>query len=304
MSCAAEINRLSDNLIKFPVSKPYAAIIGKNPSKGARSPLLWNAGFASLAIDTNMIAIDVSEVNLFDLLSELASDPIFIGGSVAAPYKEPAAEFFCDHLTSEAKKIGAINCLFRNEEGFLCGTNSDGEASLIAFEKAFGQVTDQNILVLGAGGTGKSVAVYFASRLTDKRQMSIASRGISGVTLAEQVGCRYLNWDDISLQIETADIIINCTSLGSTIQPGLAPLSLKTLNSLKKDVIIYDVVYDPSETPLLAMARQEGFTFLNGLPMNFEQAVIGFHYAVSQGNQNLEVHKIRLAMNSHLLDSK
>jgi len=296
MTVQEQINALSGNLVNIPADTSYTAILGLMPSKGARSPVLWNAAFESLSVDTRMIPIDVSELNILPILKVLEADPHFLGGAIAAPYKDIAANFCAANLTGEASSIGTINCLFRNRWGALCGTNTDGEASLIAFENAFGDVSQKRILILGAGGTGKAVAVYFASKLDGLDQLIISSRSNSATTLAKKLGCNSIGWSDTENESSKVDVIINCTSLGSSLQPGLIPLEKRAFENIKADVSIYDVVYDPSETPFLRAASLFGLRCLNGLSMNFEQAVLGFHYAATNGQNNLSVDEIRSAM--------
>lgn len=293
-----KINALSGNLVNIPTDMTYAAILGLMPSKGARSPILWNEAFKCLSVDTRMIPIDVPEQNILSMLKALESDPHFIGGAIAAPYKEIAASFCAMNLTAEAKSIGAINCLFRNPNGTLCGTNTDGEGSLTAFESIFGDINEKRILILGAGGTGKAVSAYFASKLDRLHQLTISSRSNSSAKLAKKLGCNSINWLEIEKESSQADIIINCTSLGSSLQPGLSPLKKQAIQNLKTNAIIYDVVYDPIETPFLQTAASAGLRCLNGLSMNFEQAVIGFHYAATNGQNDLNVDQIRSAMKS------
>jgi shikimate dehydrogenase len=301
MTVQDQVNALSDSFVSIPADTPYAAILGLMPSKGARSPALWNAAFESLSVDTRMIPIDVSEQNILAMLKVLEGHPNFVGGAIAAPHKEIAANFCVANLTAEAASIGAINCLFRNSRGALCGTNTDGEGSLTAFESAFGDVSQKRILILGSGGTGKAVAAYFASRLDSLDQLIISSRSNSALILAKKLGCNSIGWSDIENEVSQADVIINCTSLGSSIQPGLIPLEKRAFEKIKANTTIYDVVYDPSETPFLLAASSFGLSCLNGLAMNFEQVVIGFHYAATNGRNNLSVDEIRLAMNSAII---
>ena len=86
------VHKLIDNNISIPQSK-YAAIIGENPSAGARSPQLWNAAFRASSINAVMIPLDVSAENLYSLLDALQADLDFIGGAIAVPYKESVAEW-------------------------------------------------------------------------------------------------------------------------------------------------------------------------------------------------------------------
>ena len=144
------ISELVENKIDFEKLGLYAAIIGETPSKGARSPLLWNAAFKAHDLDQSMIPFDVNQKNIFQLLNELNDDKNFVGGAVAVPYKETVAQWLGGAITPEAKKIGAVNCLFRGNDGQLMGTNTDGEAARITYEDKFGSLNGKSILILGS----------------------------------------------------------------------------------------------------------------------------------------------------------
>ena len=144
-----------------------------------------------------MIPIDVTEENFKDLLSILDEDPAFSGGAIAAPHKESAAGHLIDNLTKEAKSIGAINCLYRNSNGTLCGTNTDGEGCLRAFEDTFGKIENKLILILGAGGTGKAASAYFAAAAGNLQRVYISSRSESALNLSRDIGCNSINWSEI-----------------------------------------------------------------------------------------------------------
>jgi shikimate dehydrogenase len=297
MTLSGEIKKISDNSIEVPKNNSYTAILGLNPSKGARSPSLWNTAYEGFSINTQMIAIDVSQKNFSYMYSLLKSDPNFLGGAIAAPHKEIAATLCNQFVTPEAKHIGAINCLFRNEEGSLCGTNTDGEGSLVAFESIYGDFENKRILILGIGGTGKAVAGYFVSRLQNSDQLILVSRSSSARKLSDKIKCKNLDWSKMNKELFEVDVIINCTTLGSAFDPGKSPIPKKYINKLRDDIFIYDVVYDPIETPLLSYASIRGLNHMNGLMMNLEQAVIGFQYAITKGRKNIKRDRIRLLMN-------
>lgn len=296
MSIELEINKLASNIVEIPNKESYAVILGLNPSQGARSPKLWNSAFTNFLISSKMIAIDVAPENFLDLLTVLEKDPTFSGGAIAAPHKETAASYIGNNLTKEAKSIGAINCLFRDVDGALCGTNTDGEGSLRSFENVFGKIEDKIILILGAGGTGKAVSAYFANASNDLKKVYIASRSKAALELSYNIGCNGINWSSINDILPKVDILINCTSLGSTTQLGESPIGPEDFKQLQSHAIVYDVIYDPNPTPFLKHANMLGFKTLNGNDMNFEQAVIGFHYAATKGKQDLDIINIRNAM--------
>ena len=137
-----EYSNLLENNYTHPKNKIFASIIGEHPSHGARSPKLWNAAFLSHKIDCQMLPMDVSQTNLKKLLEELDKDINFIGGSVTTPYKELVAGWLTpERMTPEASSIGAVNCLFRNKNGSLCGTNT-GSISKHLAHKTFKSATE------------------------------------------------------------------------------------------------------------------------------------------------------------------
>ena len=106
----------------------YAAILGATPSKGARSPTLWNAAFKAAGIDAVMHPMDVTAGDLPAVVAALKADPRFVGGAIAVPHKQ-AMLALVGRVEPEAARIGAVNALYR-DGGDLVGANTDGAASL------------------------------------------------------------------------------------------------------------------------------------------------------------------------------
>ena len=73
--------------------KNYTLILGESPSKGARSPLLWNKTYSELKIDQKMYPRDIALKNFGDEIPKIFDDKYFIGGAVAVPYKEKIIDF-------------------------------------------------------------------------------------------------------------------------------------------------------------------------------------------------------------------
>ena len=259
----------------------YAAIIGETPSKGARSPLLWNAAFKAHDLDQSMVPLDVSQKNIIRLLDELNSDKNYIGGAVAVPYKETVAQWLGERMTSEAKNIGAVNCMFRGEDGQLMGTNTDGEAARITCEEKFGSLEGKNILILGAGGAGKAVIAYFASAV-GKGKIIVISRSTKNKEYAEKICVKWAPWENLNTFLENTDIIVNCSSVGFGEQENESPLNDQQIDKLSKTTSVFDIIYQPEETMLLKKAQKRGLETLNGLNMNLEQAIIAYKYAAPE----------------------
>ena len=74
----------------------YAGIIGESPSKGARSPVLWNAAFQGLGVSAMMHPMDVTVKDLANVVEAMRSDRRFIGSAVAVPHKQKVVEFLAE----------------------------------------------------------------------------------------------------------------------------------------------------------------------------------------------------------------
>ncbi len=298
MSSQSKVNKYALNDVIFPSKDSYSVILGLNPSQGARSPSLWNKAYDYFDIDSDMIPVDVDENNFSALLNELKNDDSFVGGAIAAPHKETAAALIENNITNEAKIIGSINCLFRNKEGHLCGTNTDGEGSLLAFKNNFKGINllDLEILIMGAGGTGKAVSAYFAKELRNPKKLTISSRSNAGKELSLKLDSTFIEWKEIEKNLHRFDLIINCTSVGSNLDVENSPISESAFLTVKDSAVIYDVIYDPEKSKLLKMANEKNLQYLNGLSMNLEQAVIGFNYSASRGDLTLPNEMIRRVM--------
>ena len=282
-----DINKLIDNKFEIIGLEKFAVIIGLNPSKTARSPILWNAAFKANNLNFSMIPIDVKKKNLDMVLEILNKSNKFTGGSVTIPYKSDVANILGENLTEEAKNIGAINCIFKNEKNVIMGTNTDGEASLISYKKNFGDINNKSILLLGLGGAGKAVLNYFLKEITQGK-MYVSTFNESKYKFYENFkNINFIKWNEKSEILDKIDILINCTSLGFDNNIEKSPLKIEELSKLKKTTIVYDIIYNPKKTKLLKLSEELGLKTLNGLQMNFLQAVIAFNYAVKLNNNDV-----------------
>ena len=172
-----DIINLIENKINIPEEKFFCSIIGSNPSKGARSPLLWNTTFEKMDIDIKMIPFDCTENHIKKLLQVLEKNDFYIGGAIAAPFKEHVFNWLGENITEKSRKIGAVNCIFK-ENNKLIGTNTDGEAAVISIKKSFGQLNNKNVVILGSGGTAKAIAAYLIPELIPNGKLTIVGRDL------------------------------------------------------------------------------------------------------------------------------
>ena len=122
-----------DNKISIKRNEKFALIIGSQPSKGARSPTLWNMAYKKLGKKGKMYPADVKEKKLSKFIYSLKGDKKFLGCSVTIPHKEKIIPYL-DSLDSNAKKIGSVNHVINNF-GKLRGYNTDYYGSFFTLKK-------------------------------------------------------------------------------------------------------------------------------------------------------------------------
>lgn len=253
----------------------YAAILGAAPSKGARSPLLWNAAFKAAGIDAVMHPMDVAAGDLPAVVDALKADARFVGGAVAVPYKQAMLPLL-DRVEPEAARIGAVNAIYR-EGGDLVGANTDGAAALSQIEDLLGGphvLQTRRALVVGLGGAGLAVAAFLAGRVAE---LTVANRSrATADDVAARLGAMVAGWPVGPEVTSKVDLLVNATSVGHRDGPAGSPVEQRAVDVLPASAAVYDVVYQPEVTPLLAMAAARGLPSRNGLGMNLDQAVIAF----------------------------
>lgn len=280
-----------DNPIEITTAQ-YAAILGATPSKGARSPLLWNAAFKAAGIDAVMHPMDTRPEALGAVVAALKADPRYVGGAVAVPHKQ-AVGAFLDRLEAEAARIGAVNAIYRDGDA-LVGANTDGAGALSQIEALVGgadALRTRRATLIGLGGAGLAVATYLAGRTAS---LTLANRTRATADAASQkLGAIAVDYPLSPEVLEATDLLINATSIGHPDGPEGAPVAENLLSTLPEDAAVYDVIYQPRPTPLLAAAQALGLATLDGLGMNLDQAVIAFDKAVPGA---LSAERIREAM--------
>lgn len=127
-----KLNNFISNIINTKNSK-YVLIIGDSPSKGARSPTLWNNAYNYFRKNLKMYPADVNDKNLKELCQFLKFDKNFIGSSVTIPYKEKIIKFL-DQIESNANSIGSVNTIIKKNKK-LIGYNTDYYGSLFSLKK-------------------------------------------------------------------------------------------------------------------------------------------------------------------------
>jgi shikimate dehydrogenase len=252
------------------------ALLGK-PLRRRHSVVMHNAAFAAAGIDARYELLEL-EPDEVEAAVHDAHGPDWLGLGVTAPYK-PVVAGLVDEVEEEALTIGAVNNVVRREDGTLLGFNSDAPGFAMAVERALGRsMAGTQVVVAGAGGAAH--AVVFALLTGGAAHVTIGNRTRA---VAETLAGRFANLGRgpiepvelggaaFSRALASADLAVNATTVGM-IDRGITI----DVDRLPPHATVFDLVYVPPETPLLAAARGRGLRASNGSEMLIAQAAIAF----------------------------
>jgi shikimate dehydrogenase len=243
------------------------------PVSHSRSPRLHGYWLEHHAIDGAYLPFAVRPENL---ASALKAIPVLglRGVNLTLPHKE-AALSLVDRVSEEARRIGAVNTIVVDGDGRLQGRNTDAygflahlKASVPGWRPAPGPA-----VLIGAGGAARAIAVALLD--AGLNELRLVNRTAErAMALAREIGGNIVlvPWPDRAAALAGASLLVNSTTLGMTGQP---PLDLD-LARLPHEAPVYDIVYAPLETPLLATARARGHACVDGIGMLLHQARPGF----------------------------
>ncbi len=194
---------------------------------------------------------DIESIDLFPSLIKNTEN--LKGLNVTIPYKEVVIPFL-DKLNKKAKEIGAVNTIRITKENKLIGYNTDCygfKKSLTPFLKNH----HKQALILGTGGASKAIA--YSLKKLNIRYCFVSRTAKKGVEFTYNTLTK-----DI---IKQHQIIINCTPLGTSPNTELCPDI--PYDAITSNHILYDLIYNPSETKFLKLGKQQQATTINGLNM-------------------------------------
>ncbi len=198
------------------------------------------------------------------------------GMSVTIPHKEHAARWLDERdypVGRLARQCGAVNTLVRTEDGGWRGENTDAPGALRALESvpelAGEGLSGQAVDVLGAGGVAHAVVAALVERGC---LVTVYNRSPERAhALAQRLRCESKAWEQRAAG--SADILINCTSVGMAPDTRSSPISA---DRLRRGMIVFDTIYNPAETRLLREARGRGCRVVSGIEMFVGQAAEQF----------------------------
>ncbi len=223
----------------------------------------------------------------------------FRGANVTVPYKEAVVPYL-EKLSDTAKAIGAVNTIAVDEEGRLCGHNTDGQGFIADLAANKITVDDRRVLILGGGGSAR--AVTYALLSNGCKNVTILNRT---KTKADDIASSFRDmFKDASIetgpldreyikQVPLCDLVVNTTSVGLVANDDNMPWD-ENVRFIDGQVV-YDLIYNPRETPLLRHAKLGGALAINGLGMLVHQGAAAFSIWTGQRAPVEVMHKAALA---------
>lgn len=245
---------------------PYAEVIG-DPIAQSKSPLIHGFWLERLGLEASYRRCHVRPDQLGDYIARRREDPDWRGCNITIPHKIAALDHVADPGGVRAS-IGAANTIARDAEGALFATNTDAGGFFAPLSGV--KLVDRPVVVIGAGGAARAVLfalsrmdvgpVTILNRNVLKASMLLAAFGLKGQALP------------LGAALPPAALLVNASALGMAGQDPL-PIDLKPLPA---DAIVYDIVYAPLVTELIAQAEDYGLATIDGLEMLVGQAALAF----------------------------
>lgn len=259
---------------------PYAEVIG-DPIAQSKSPAIHRFWLDKLGLAGDYRAHRVSAGEVGEYLARAAADPDWRGCNVTMPHKHAALEA-ADRADPLAGRIGAANTLVR-EDGQIIAYNTDAPGFLEPLRDDLSQTHYFRMArIIGTGGAARAIVaalagegftLVLAGRDPAKARAMLDELAPEGEHHAAALG-HFAEPTDFAFDDRSGclDLIVNASPLGMRGQAGLA----FDMSHAPPGSIVYDIVTDPVETPLLESARGAGFRTVDGLAMLIGQAAFAF----------------------------
>jgi shikimate dehydrogenase len=244
------------------------------PVRHSRSPAILNAAFRFHKMNATYVAFETEDT----AAAIRAMRDLGLGGlSVTLPHKVRAMEFV-DGVDESAQRVGCLNTIL-NQDGRLTGFNFDGIGALLPLQASAPGWEREPILVLGAGGGARGIALAMALDHGAKRIDLVARDPERARPLAEElrekgVAVTVFRFDGLEgADLDAYGLLLNTTPVGMAPREGDSPWPLERFG---KKMVVYDIVYNPLETRLLRDAAKAGRPVLGGDGMFLGQASLQF----------------------------
>jgi 3-dehydroquinate dehydratase/shikimate dehydrogenase len=257
--------RMLRHLYRVDKSTKAAKIYGvvADPVRHSISPNVHNRAFQSKRMDAVYLPFLVHGNQLKDFFVMADAMPLS-GASITIPHKQKVIRYL-DTVEPLAKRIGAVNTIWK-KAGKWRGTNTDAEGVTVPLAKRL-KLGKSTALIVGNGGAARGAAFALADA---GAKVSLVGRNLDRVRAL----ARICNGEPLSREVASTrmfDVVVHCTPMGMWPHADECFFDDRIPGKL-----VFDMVYNPRETKLLKMAKDQGAETIDGLAMFLEQAARQF----------------------------
>lgn len=250
------------------------------PVKHSFSACMQEAAFSHYGIKARYELFEVPPAQLGVFFKEKVKRLGLKGFNVTIPHKEEAVPFLeGGSISPVVRMIGAVNTVRVETDGSFSGFNTDGPGFGRDLKEKGVDVVGHKVVLLGAGGGAKAVALTLAAMRTGALEvfdiLAGKSERLAGSIREFYPGVDVRVVDEVRhLRLDDAALLVNATPVG--MKPG--EVSLISGAKLPSHLFVYDLIYNPSQTPLLHAAQLAGCRWANGLGMLLYQGCLAFEH--------------------------
>ena len=249
-----------------------------DPVEHSMSPVMHNAAFRELGLNYLYVPFRVKKEEIGKAIDGMRALNLR-GLNITIPHKVAIIPLL-DELDPLAEKIGAVNTIVNND-GVLRGYNTDASGLLQSMWTNGIEPRDKNIVIIGAGGASRAVTFILADKkarlviLNRIQELDWAKELASRITqtFRQKIEALELTRENLAKVLNKADILLNATNAGMSPNTEETPVDA---DLLRPELVVYDIVYNPSKTRLLREAEMINAKTIGGLDMLTWQGALAF----------------------------
>lgn len=279
-------------------SKTKIVCLLGHPVEHSFSPKIHNYLFEKYNKNNVYTCFDVEPESLEKAVSGLRGLGIE-GCNITIPHKVEIIKYL-DSVDKNSNLIGAVNTVM-NDGGTLKGYNTDGIGFVQSIINRGHKLENKKIMILGAGGACRSIAVEFA--VNNVSYIEIRNRTVDNAKVIAKIvndnfktNVSYSTDDVTQCDLEDIDILINTTPIG--MESEECPIDERI--TLSKQILVYDIVYKPHNTQLIKWAIKNELEVIYGIEMLINQALQAFYIWTGIQPSGEDADEIRVLYNKNL----
>lgn len=238
-----------------------------NPVAHSKSPMLHGIIYKHCGIKAHYMLCFADNERLGGIVSQFKAFGVK-GFNITVPFKHDIMQYL-DYVSDDATRIGTVNVV-KISGGKCYGYNTDGEGFIMQLKSDKTKIENSKIKIIGAGGA--TPAIVYALTKEGVGSIAIYNRTFEK---AEEIAKRFQSCEAKRLEefeASDCDILINTTSAG--LFPNTENSPVDNLDGISPQTVLYDIIYNPSETKLMRMARKKGCKAHNGVKLLIYQGLL------------------------------